>query len=267
MLYVPGSKFPPDRYPAAPSARLVRIKDQRPEEHGSHVATMYVSSRGGAIRRLIGSAHRHVIAMRRDPQMGYGQPTEGVGEGPAVVRCATDPDIHFYQTQPFRIVLLVGGKLRSWIADLIYVTRDGTVWVREIKRTLADLAEPEYQAKLEAVCWLLSGLGWNFKPWILEEILGPVARQVNAATIYFDRAASLDALMPRFEAIAATTRVTTFGELVRALDEHNTNQARAAVHRLIMMGRVWADLDYLLEDWSTVRLRPAAHIALDLPFA
>lgn len=267
MLYVPGSAFPPSRYPSAPMARLVRSEDLRPQERGSPIATMYVSSRGGAIRRLIGSAHRHVIAMRRDPQMKYGQPTEGIAEGPAALRCATDPDIPFYQTQPFRLVLPVGGKLESWTADIIYVLWDGSVWVREIKRSIADLADPAYEAKLEAVCWLLSGLGWNFAPWTLDKILGSVERQVNAAAIYVDRAATLDDLMARFEGIAGETESMTFGELVRALDDRNTNHARAAVHRLIMRGRVWTDLDRLLEDWSEVRLRPACGVALDLPFA
>jgi len=229
---------------------------------------MYVSSRGGAIRRLIGSAHRHVIAMRRDPQMDFGQPAEGIAEGPAILRCATDPDIVYYQTQPFRIVLTVNGKLVSWTADIVYVTRDGSVWVREIKRKIGDLSrKPEYEAKLQAVNWLLSRLGWNFKPWLIGDIEGPVERQVNVATIYYDRSAHIDDLMPRFEAIMATTSATTFGDLIRALDGRNTHRARAAVHRLIMRGRVWADLDRLIEDWTEVLLRPAPDTEVDLPFA
>lgn len=256
MLYVPGSAVPPGKFPVVAPARLVRTADLRPIEDGAPIATMYVSARGGAIRTLVGAAHRHVIAMRRDPQMAHGQATEGIAEGPAALRCATDPDVPFYLMQPFRLVLPVNGGLASWIADIIYVTSDGTVWVREIKRRVADLAKPEYAAKLEAVNWLLSRLGWRFKPWTLPEIYGPVGRQINVATIYHDRAATLDGLMPRFEKIAAITPETTYGDLGRDLDPANTCRARAAVHRLIMRGRVWADLDLLLEDWSPVRLRP-----------
>jgi hypothetical protein len=73
--------------------------------------------------------------------------------------------------------------------------------------------------------------------------------------------------MGRFEEISAATDVTTYGELIRELDGVNTNRARAAVHRLIMRGRVWADLDRLLEDWSEVRLRPASTAVWELPFA
>ena len=266
MLYIPGSALPPGKYPTTPVTRLIRTADLR-AEGAAPVATMYVSNRGGAIRRLIGSAHRHVIAMRRDPQMGYGQPTEGIAEGPAMMRVATDPDIASYQTQPFRIALPVNGKLVSWIADLIYVQRDGWVCVREIKRTAADLIDLDYQAKLQAVKWLLGGLGWDVRPWTLDEILGSPERQVNVGRIYFDRAAHIDDLLPRFEEIVSTTRATTFGDLIDALDNRNRNRARSAVHRLIMRGRVWADLNQLLEEWSEVRLRPAPAGVPDFPFA
>lgn len=266
MLYLPGSAVPPGHYSRPAITRLVPTVDLCPER-GAPIATMYVSDRGGAIRRLIGAAHRHVIAMRRDPQTGYGQPTEGIAEGPAMMRVATDPDIIFYQTQPFRIALPVNGKLVSWLADLIYVTWEGAIWVREIKRTPADLLDLEYEAKLQAVKWLLAGLGWTFRPWTLDEIEGSPERQVNMATIYFDRAAHLDDLMERFEAIAAQTSFITYGDLIRTLDPCNTNRARGAVHRLIMQGRVWADLDRLLEDWSQVRLRGPSTAVWDLPFA
>jgi len=246
-------------------ARLLRPEERRPHDD-EPVAKMFVSSRGGSIRRLIGSAHRHVIAMRRDPQMRFGQPTEGIAEGPAMMRCATDPDISFYQFQPFRIELPVGGKLASWICDVVYVKRDGSVHVREIKRSTADLANLDYQAKLHAVGSALSRLGWQFSPWTLDQIKGSDERQVNVANIYFDRAAHLEDLMPRFEEIVAETAETTYGDLIRALDPHNTCRARAAVHRLIMKGRVWTDLDRLLEDWSKVRLRPDVPIVVDLPF-
>ena len=266
MRYISGSAVPPGKYPQSAIARLVRTTDLVPGT-AAPSASMYVSNRGGGIRRLIGSAHRHVIGVRRDPQMDYGQPVEGIAEGPAMMRVATDPDIIFYQTQPFRIQLPVNGKLVSWIADLAYVTWDGSVWVREVKRTIADLADLEYEAKLQAVKWLLEGLGWNFRPWTLDEIRGSPARQKNTGIIYFDRAARLDGLMERFEEISAATDVTTYGDLIRDLDSANVNRARAAVHRLIMRGRVWADLDRLLEDWSEVRLRPASTAVWDLPFA
>lgn len=257
--------YRPGRNSRAASAHLIRPKESRTHDRAP-IAKMYVSSRGGSIRRLIGSAHRHVIAMRRDPQMGFGQPNEGIVEGPAMMRCATDPDIGYYQFQPFRIELPVGGKLASWICDVIYVMRDGSVRVCEIKRSPADLSKPGYEAKLHAVNGMLSRLGWQFSLWTLNEIRGSDERQVNVANIYFDRAAHLDDLMPRFEEIAAEVVETTYGDLIRMLDPLNTCRARAAVHRLIMKGRVWTDLDRLLEDWSEIRLRPPAPI-VDLPFA
>lgn len=259
------SSNPASRDTEVISTRLLRPEQRRPH-NDEPVAKMFVSSRGGSIRSLIGSAHRHVIAMRHDPQMRFGQPTEGIAEGPAMMRCATDPDISYYQFQPFRIKLPVAGKLASWICDVVYVTQDGSVHVREIKRSSADFAKLEYQAKLQAVSLTLSRLGWQFSTWTLDQIRGSNERQVNVANIYFDRAAHLDDLMPRFEEIAAETAETTYGDLIRALDPCNTCRARAAVHRLIMKGRVWADLDRLLEDWSTVRLRPDVSAVVDLPF-
>lgn len=266
MLILPGSALPPGRFPHAATSRLIRPADAAIGETAPY-ANMYVSDRGGAIRRLMGGAHRHPIAVRRDPQIGYGQPTDGIAEGPAMMRVATDPDVPYYQFQPFRLEAPVNGRLQSWIADLLYVTRCGQVWVREIKRTAADLADPEYEAKLQVMKWLLAGLGWFVRPWPLAEIQGTPEREVNVGLIYFDRAAHVDDLMPRFEEVAARTDTIAFGNLVRELDPVNENRARAAVHRLIMRGRVWADLDRLVEDWTEVRLRPEALRTWDIPFA
>lgn len=266
MLDVRGPSARLDDSSTPPSSRLVRASDMNLDATAP-VATMYVSSRGGAIRRLVGMRHRHILGVRFDPQMHFGQPVEGVVEGAAMMRCATDPDVLFYQTQPFRIALMAGATLCSWTADIIYCTSDGVVWVREVKRTDSDLIKPDYVAKLEAVQRVLAGIGWKFKPWTREAILGNEARQVNTGVLYFDRAAELDSFMPRFEAIAAATEVTTFGDLISELDSRNTSRARAAVHRLIMRGRVWADLDRLLEDWSEVRLRSVPTVSWDLPFS
>lgn len=228
-------------------------------------ATMYVSNSGGGIRRLIGGAHRHVIAMRRDPQVRFGQPTEGIAEGPAMMAVAVNPDVSYYQSQPFRLEFMFNGRLHSWIADLLYV-ENGTIFVCEIKRSLADLYKPEYLAKLHFARLLLEQLGWFFKIWTLENILGSTVRQVNVATIYFDRAACLDELLPRFDHVAASRSKITYGELIRELDPLNNNRARAAVHRLIMLGRVWVDLDQLIEDWSRLELRPDRSHVVPAPF-
>lgn len=246
--------------------RLVPTADLRPLDRAPLVK-MYVSERGGGIRRLIGSAHRHIVASYRDPQMDYGQPVEGVCEGPAVMRCATDPDIVYYQTQPFRIVLPVGNQVQSYTADLIYVTRDGKISVREIKRKPGDVGDLEYAAKLDAVRRTLASIAWDFSVWFRKDILGSAARQINIATIYYDRSASIDEFLPAFERVCVDGDVNTFGDLVRALDPVNTCRARAATHRLIMKGRVWADLDMLLEDWSPVKLRTAHSVDIELPFA
>lgn len=267
MLYVPGSELAPANSTDQLGIRLVRTSELRPLERGEPIAVMYISERGGSIRRLIGMKHRHLIGVRFDPQMKYGQAVEGVVEGPAMMRCATDPDIPFYLTQPFRMVMTAGSALSSWTADLIYVTRDGQVWVREIKRSAADLADLGYVAKLQRARQLLSGLGWNVKPWTQKEILGSVERQHNIGIVYYDRAAEIDSLMPRFEVIAARNPVSTFGDLIRELDPRNHYRARAAVHRLIMRGRVWVDMDRLIEDWSEVHLRPEMPRNWDLPFS
>ena len=212
MLHVAPPPVPVGLLPIAP-ARIVRSAALRDPGASHPCATMYVSGHGGAIRRLLGTAHRHVIAMLRDPQVPYGQPTEGVVEGPAVMRCATDPDVGFYQSQPFRIVLQVNGGLDSYSADLLYVDLDGVVWVREVKRTAADLKDPAYVAKMEAVRRLLARLGWRFKPWFRSEIEGTADRQVNVGRIWFDRNANIDGVMPRFDEFAANSTSTTFGAL------------------------------------------------------
>ncbi len=224
-------------------------------------ARIYFADCGGPIRTLFGMAHRHIFAINRDPKTNWPNPTEGVTERAWAMRCATDPDVFDYQTQPFRIELVVKGKLVSWIPDYWVLWRSGTIEIGEVKVDVSGLVDAAYESKLAAAFNLLNRSGWDACVRYSDKILGTTDRQINVGTLYPDRASTIDQ-----EHRAAFRRLMTdgaslcFGDLVEALDAARPMQSQAVAHRLICMGRVWADLDELLTEDSSVVLRSAVNL-------
>ena len=218
--------------------------------------TIYLSDVGGPLRTLFGMAHRHVFAINRDPKVGWPLPTEGCTERAWCMRCATDPDVVDYQTQPMRLEYVAHGVLVSWLPDYWILWRSGLIEIGEVKIDGGGLADPDYQAKLRVGFSILAALGWQGRVRYREDILGTPERQVNVGTIYPDRAASVDpAHRLAFARLARAGATLRFGDLIAELDPERPMQAQAVAHRLICAGRVHADLDDLLTEDSPVTLR------------
>lgn len=225
-------------------------------------ARIYFPECGGPIRTLFGMAHRHIFAINRDPKTNWPCPTEGVTERAWAMRCATDPDVFDYQTQPFRVELVVNGKLVSWIPDFWVLWRSGIVEIGEIKIDVSGLVDVNYEDKLRAAFELFGRSGWDARVRYSEEILGTVDRQINVGTIYPDRATTIDMLhRTAFRRLLADGATMCLGDLIECLDAARPMQSQAVAHRLICMGRVWANLDELLTEDSPVILRSGVNLA------
>lgn len=222
--------------------------------------TIYLSDVGGPIRTLFGMAHRHVFAINRDPKTGWPNPTEGMTERAWCMRCATDPDVVDYQTQPMRLEYMSGNTLVSWLPDYWILWRSGLIEVGEVKVDEDGLADPFYQGKLRAGFSLLARLGWQGRVRYSKEILGTPDRQVNVGTLYPDRSATIEHChRAAFHRLVRQDAHLSFGGLVAELDPDRPMQAQAVAHRLICMGRVHVDLDELLTEDSPVTLRTRSH--------
>ena len=233
------------------------------EDWGEAVSpvAIYLSDRGGPLRTLFGMAHRHVFAINRDPKVGWPLPTEGCTERAWCMRCATDPDVVDYQTQPMRLEYLAENRLVSWLPDYWVLWRSGLVEIGEVKVDERGLADPLYQAKLRAGFAHLATLGWQGRVRYREGILGTPDRQINVGTLYPDRAATVDPIHRlAFSRLVREDADLCFGDLVAELDADRPMQAQAVAHRLICTGRVHVDLDELLTEDSPVTLRARARV-------
>lgn len=219
------------------------------------LAHLYVSDGGAALRTLLGAKHSHFIGVYPSIKTGLSNPYEGVGEQALAVESEVRHDVVDYQTQPFRLRMLLGGRRLEWICDHIRQLACGTVEAIEVKVDPDDLDE-EYITKMQMARDLLGRLGWRFRIRYEAEIVGPAERQVNKALIAAHRSFGLsDDQRAAFEMLRADQAVTTFGAVRAALADGH--RGTAAVHRLMVEGRIAFDLDMLLEDVSPVRLLPS----------
>lgn len=218
------------------------------------LAHLYVSDAGAALRTLLGAKHSHFIGVYPSIKTGLSNPYEGVGEQALAVESEVRHDVLDYQTQPFRLRMLLGGKRLEWICDHIRQLACGTVEAIEVKVDPDDL-DDEYIMKMQMARDLLGRLGWRFRVRYEAEIVGPAERQVNKALIAAHRSFGLsDEQRAAFEALRARQVATTFGAVRAALGAGHGGTA--AAHRLMVAGRIAFDLDLLLEDVSPVRLLP-----------
>ena len=221
--------------------------------------TIYLSDVGGPLRTLFGMAHRHVFAIARDPKTGWPSPTEGMTERAWQMRCATEPDVVDYQTQPMRLEYMSGNTLVSWLPDYWILWRSGEIEVGEVKVDETGLADPVYEMKLRVGFTLLARMGWSGRVRYRRSILGTPERQVNVGTLYPDRSARIErSHMAVFHRLREQAADLCFGDLVAELDSDRPMHSQAVAHRLICAGRVHADLDDLLTEDSPVTLRDRA---------
>jgi hypothetical protein len=175
------------------------------------------------------------------------------------MRCATEPDVVDYQTQPMRLEYMSGNTLVSWLPDYWILWRSGEIEVGEVKVDETGLADPVYEMKLRVGLTLLARMGWSGRVRYRRGILGTPERQVNVGTLYPDRSARIErSHMAVFHRLRERGADLCFGDLVTELDPDRPMHAQAVAHRLICAGRVHADLDDLLTEDTPVTLRDRA---------
>lgn len=253
---VSGTFLPSIGFDPSARARLVAANSDVADE-AECLAHLYASDAGGALRTLLGAAHRHPIGMFPSIKTGFNNPYEGTVEPALILESEVNPDVVDYQTQAFRLRVVVLGQTREWICDHLRQMVDGSIEAIEVKRTPADLTDIEYRSKLAAVREVCRRLGWRFRVLYEADIRGSASRQINIGHIAAHRSVHITPeQMSAFEALrAAAGSRTTFAALREALDNRRI-QGKAAAHALIVRGRVSLNLDQLIHDTTIVKLRP-----------
>lgn len=247
--------LPAVRGPGRPSpSRLRRPGDHRPDQ--IRAAVLHVPQESGAIRTLVGGAHRHLIGVFPSKKTGLPNPFEGRLERALIHWCEVDGRVVDYQSQAARLVFPTDAGRREWIIDLLRQMEDGTVEAIEVKRSERDLRDPDYALKLSYARAIVESFGWRFRIMMAEQIYGPLARIRNVARIQMRRSVHIDHdAQARFERLATSHPIALFQQVREVLDDRIV-QGVALAQRMIAAGRVLVDLDRDIRDNTVVQLRP-----------
>lgn len=247
--------LPAVRGPGRPSPSRLR----RPAECYNdqiRAAVLHVPQEGGAIRTLVGGAHRHLIGVYPSKKTGLPNPYEGRLERSLIHWCEADGRVVDYQSQAARLVFPTDRGLREWIIDLLRQLEDGTIEAIEVKRSERDLRDPDYALKLSYARAIIESFGWRFRIMFTEQIVGPLPRIRNVARIQTRRSVRIDAdAQARFERLVRSHSTASFEDLRKALDPR-VAQGVAKAQRMIAAGRVLVNLDQDIRDNTMVQLRP-----------
>jgi hypothetical protein len=248
-----------DVTPATPG-RLRLVRDVADEAEGAtYAARMYVAADGGPIRTVVGDYHRHQTGEEQSVKTGLSNPYEGPTEHALIVESSLRGDVPDFRSQAFRLELLVGGSVRSWICDhLRQVRRDGFDHVEAIEcKPDVSYMDADERAVHAAAAEVVRGLGWHHRIVYLDQVRGSGERQINFGEIYAHQTTNVpEDRVAVFERMCVTTPAVTFRDLRTALDP-NRIKGTAMAHALICQGRVQVDLDRYLFDPSPVHLLPA----------
>lgn len=214
-----------------------------------------LSDRGGSLRTLVGAGRRHMIGVGRVPGAGHGNPFEGVTERELDRLLVADPDVVAHRTQPCRFDLVVDGTLTSYLPDYWALYRDLRFEFGEVKVHPGAIGDAVYVAKLFEVRRRLALLDCDFVVRYRKGILGSPTRQENVAVLHYDRAANLDRVDRRSLRSLEGVPNLTFLDVASLVVSDGGPPDRAAVRRLVTLGRVWIDLDRLLTDRSPAMVR------------
>lgn len=218
------------------------------------LARMFVSNGGAALRTLLGDAHRHVIGVYPSWKTGLPQPYEGLGEQALIEESELLPDVVDYQSQAFRLRLMVGTVSAEWICDHLRQWRDGVIEAVEVKRHPSDM-DAAYVAKITRARDILAQVGWTVRVRYEEEIVGTPQWQRNRAEILAHRSAHVSRDQhATFERLRKASPATTLEELRDTFDLRPL-QGRAVVHAFICAGRAVVDLRCMQRDRMPVELR------------
>lgn len=139
----------------------------------SATATMVLSKSGGSIRTIVTGRRIITTGVYASRKTGCGHPYESPLEKAFFMLCEVDTDVVDYRAQPFRFEFVVDGVKRAYLPDAVTLRANGVVEVIEIKRDPADLKDPEYRLKLQAVREICDRIGWRFRIMFRKDLTEP----------------------------------------------------------------------------------------------
>lgn len=233
--------------------RLRRVVDQwLPVGYANMIAKITVFQHGGHERPVItrGAKHlrfRFTSVKTRTTQLG-----EGKGERYLARYNEVSTRVPDFEMHPYEIAIASNGRSQRYRPDCIRLLDDGTIELIEVKRTQADLADPEYRALLAAVHEVARLCGWTFKVLHLADIIGPPAdnprdvppRIRNVDALFGRRTMALSDEEKRAAAqVCRANKALAWGDLSNRLAPRDSLQGDAIIEHMLARGMLWTDLD------------------------
>lgn len=207
---------------------------------------------GKPIRSILTGRKRRTTGSYASRKGGCGQVFESMVERAFFMECEVDTDVVDYRAQPFRIEVVIDGRLRTYIADCVRLMADGSIEVVEVKGSARQLLEPDYDAKLAAVRSVCASAGWQFKIITADQITTPTVRHKNIDDIQLSKHVryGAEAIYAAHRAIASCGGEAALGVVADAV---HAGPLGVQIVKAMMVGRVVSiDLDQPLSGQSLV---------------
>lgn len=233
-----------------PAERPSRRRPRRPANRWMPLDTAPVMARitvfqhGGHQRPVIhrGSKHsrfRFVSTKTETTQLGEGRLEEWLAYLHEI-----DTDIADYECHPYQFDFTGElGKFR-YRPDSVRLYRDGRIQVLEVKRSPADLADPEYRERLAQVAELCRLCGWEFRVLFHADVVGPPARRHNVSALFTRRTMNLSRAEEKIAGrLVGNGAPIAWGDLRDRLAPTDRLHGDAVVERLLARGMLSTNLD------------------------
>lgn len=252
-----GSGFPEMPSNAPPHSLMARVRGGLVDSARQELVVagrVVLTPDGKPIRSILTGRKLRTTGSYASRKSGCGQVYESMVERAFFLECEVDTDVVDYRAQPFRIEVVIDGRLRTYIADCVRLMADGSIEVVEIKGSARQLVDPDYVTKLSAVRSVCAAAGWSFRVITSDQIMRPPVRYRNIEEIQLSKHVRYGT-KEIYVAHRAIEEFDGIGRLGAVADAVHAGPIGRQIVMAMMVGRVVSiDLDPPLSAASEVTL-------------
>lgn len=235
----------------------------RPSANTLTAGKIVFPTSGGPIRTIV-TGRRHIVTgSYASRKARRAMPFEGMNERLFFMHSEVDTSVVDYRAQPFRFEFTIDGVGRTYIVDCVRLLSDGRIEVVEVKNDRRALRDDHYLEKLGQVAATCTGLGWDFRVVLREELENPRARLGNIELIQsrrHTRFTSADVYVA-LESIEQAGGRISMGKLAEELGD--VHRGRAILQAMMVHRLVEIDLSKPLGSETSVSI-PSSPTAVSL---
>lgn len=253
----PGRKDPVRPKLAPSPSELYPITERYVREPNSQQLNVkIVRAEGGRALRTFHGGLTHENGYFASKKAGQLLHFEGAAQRDFLIRAEVEPGVLSMASEAVRFEFSGPGGKEIYTADVELIAPDGTITIIEIKRDRRDLSDPAYRDKLARVKQICDEYGMRFRVIFKDQIWLSIVHRRNV-TLFASRA--FTSIRPEHRHRLEKHRsdsggVSTFGELVGAIEPENPRYGEAIVQALTVARQVKIDLTKPLFDATEITI-------------